>query len=216
MENSIKKISRGIGILTLVGASAYLSPPQAKAADPNIYLCNRFRNTATDQELNDNFFAFISPSSTDNYDLGDDILNPPPVPGDYSDLSTLVDGFRLMEDKRSPIPLFSTKTWPLDLILGNQTFTQMSGENTIVSDLSQIPSIYNVSLIDYGLDAARTLPINIVDLRTTPDYQFPLSGIGISRYLDLSVEHIPEPSTGLLGAAGAAAYLASRKRQKIS
>ncbi len=195
----------------LIGASGLLcSADIAKADNWEIYLCNRFHSDSGDS-LNDNFYAGVTDFSNDGYDLGDDILNPPPVPGEYSDLTTLVDGNRLMVDNKSPIPFLTSKNWPIDLIVGNPSFTIMSGDNLVIWDISQVPSFYSIHLNDYGSDSSRTALMNSIDMRSNLDYQFPVNGVGIVRYLDLEVQNVPEHS-GILSGIGIIGYLSRRKR----
>ena len=212
MKMNLNKALKGLSTGLMLGISSFFYSPKVNADTWEIFLCNKFHNSATDQDLNDNFFARVDDLSLDSYTLGDDILNPPPVPGDYSDLTTLVDGNRLMTDSRAPIPLFSSKKWNLDLILGNQIFTPISGTNTIISDLSQFPSNYLAFLNDYGTDSSRTTLIGSTDLRAIPNYEFPTSGLGIVRYLQLDVSNVPEPSTFALVGVGIAGFLLRRKR----
>ena len=209
MKKGLSKVIAGLAL----GASLAYSPI-ARAETWEINLCNKFVDS-TGNELMDNFFPAVDNSASDSYVLGEDTLNPPPVPGDYSELSSVVDGDRLMVDKRAPIPFSSSKTWNLDLILANPSFTPMSGTNNIKPvDISQVPADYLIILKDYGTDSSRMSLVNSVDMRATTNYSFSASGLGIVRYLDLTVTNVPEPSAAtLVGFAAWIGYLASRKRK---
>lgn len=213
----LNRVNRG-AVAGLVGITLGLSSlfsSSAKASTFEIPIFNKFYIAATGEELNDDFYARVRSDSSDGYDLGDDILNPPPFPGDFVDLTTLVDGNELMVDSMAPIFPFSSKRWELDLTLGNPIAPSiLSGNNNISWDLIQVPLFYELHLRDYGTDLTRTSLIDGTNMRDVNSYEFFATGLGIVRYLSLDVtNNFPEPSSlAVLGAVGAG-YLMSRRRR---
>lgn len=192
----------------LLGVSAlFLSPKEVKAWE--VPLCNRF-NTSSGIS-SDYLFIGVSPIASDNFLIGEDSINPPPIDEDFGDLTSLVDGYRLMSDIRGQI-LSLTKSWYPDLIVGSETSPSLSGTNLVIADLSNLPGGYGIHLLDYGNDFSRTSPLAIHDFRADPNYFFPVvDQFGLARALEVRVT-IPEPSAGLLALTGVG-FLARRQRR---
>ena len=213
-----KRASKTAGYIAsglLVASTLLYSPKEARGWQ--IPLCNRLQTSSA--LSSDYFFVGISNTATDVFDLGTDLINPPPIgegEEDFGDLSTLVDGYRLMSDIKGPIYPSPTKSWPIDLIVGSPGDSPVFGSNTIMADLLNFPDGYIIHLIDYGIDFSRISPIAIHDFRANPNYIFEVNDqFGPARALEVRVT-IPEPSSLLGIVGGSIGALTYRQRRKAA
>jgi hypothetical protein len=133
----------------------------------------------------------------DGFVVGEDLLDAatPPFPGTalpdmpvkpYITDTTSVGGKVLCKDSRAGLVEGVAKEWQIDKYKYDPN-NQVSGNETLVWDISGVPAGVQLSLIDYGNDSNRQTPVATVNMRSQAAYIISgvQGGTGTYRYLTL-------------------------------
>lgn len=138
-------------------------------------------------QYEDDFNLGVGALSKDAYDIND-ILKAPQSPGKSIIIQSVVNGRALSEDYRASIPLFTSKTWRLNLIAKDPNFIGISGAETLNWNLDKVPENLRVTLIDYGADSSRSSVVKTINIKQTGSYIFNVTNkFGNYRYIDIKV-----------------------------
>lgn len=218
-RESIQGLSRRKTALTAAALLTLFTAAKAKSA-PTMYWDVWFQSqlTSSSKTLFDTYKAGVKEGASDGYGAND-VMEPPGPPGEYIQLFSIVDGRALTCDIREVLEQSVPKTWEITQVAADPLFQGFSGTNYISWDISTVPLNTNLTLIDYGMDATRTFPVDTIDMRVQDYYSSYVNhALGPYRYMAFKGELIiPAPSSinmALLGLGGLALLMRKNSHYK--